>query len=300
MKTSLCRAGFAGGLLAAGMVVVAAAAAGEGLPNPFYAMDTVTQQPYPKGAMPVAEQLDLLKELGYAGTAWTADDPARVKEAAELCSARGLKMFSIYVGAPLTKAGLQPDARIDGIIDALKGHGTIVWLHITSKDFPSSSPEGDAAALDGLRRIADRAATNGLKVAIYPHRGDWTERVQDAVRVAREVDRPNFGVTFNLCHCLMAGDEARIPELLAEAAPHLFIVSLNGADKDAANTTWQRLIRPLDEGTYDPVPLLRTLRELGYQGPIGLQGYGVKIPARENLTRSMAAWRKYSAAAAAP
>jgi sugar phosphate isomerase/epimerase len=116
--------------------------------------------------------------------------------------------------------------------------------------------------------------------------------VQDAVRVAKKVNRPNFGVTFNLCHCLMVGDEDKIPELLAEAMPHLFLVSINGADTGAGRTSWARLIRPLDEGSKDLLPVLKKLKELGYAGPIGLQGFGVKLPQGENIKRSWSAWQK--------
>ena len=140
--------------------------------------------------------------------------------------------------------------------------------------------------------MSDAAAAHGLRVAIYPHKGCWTERVQDAVRVAKAVSRKNLGVTFNLCHCLMVGDEAKIPELLAEAKPYLFLVTLNGADSGKPNSDWDHLIRPLDEGSYDTGRLLRTLDELHYRGPIGLQGYGVKLPAKDNLTRSMSAWHR--------
>ena len=38
--------------------------------------------------------------------------------------------------------------------------------------------------------------------------------------------------------------------------------------------------------------LVRTLRELGYQGPIGLQCFGITGDTREHLARSMAAWHK--------
>ena len=85
--------------------------------------------------------------------------------------------------------------------------------------------------------------------------------------------------------------------MLAEAAPHLFLVTINGADSGAARTSWDRLIRPLDEGSFDLIPLLKKLRALNYSGPIGLQGYGVKLPPKDNLARSMVAWQKLSLAA---
>jgi hypothetical protein len=88
------------------------------------------------------------------------------------------------------------------------------------------------------------------------------------------------------------GDEARIPELLAQAAPRLFVVTINGADAGAAGASWNRLIQTLDRGTYDIGIVLRKLRELRYTGPIGLQGFGIGGDIRDNLARSMAAWRK--------
>jgi len=142
------------------------------------------------------------------------------------------------------------------------------------------------------------AAAQNLRVAIYPHAGDWTERVQDAVRVARKVACTNFGVTFNLCHCLRVGDEEKIPALLEEAAPHLFMVTVNGADSKAPKASWDRLIQTLDRGTFDLAAVLGKLKALGYQGPIGLQGYGIQGDRKDNLARSMAACGQLSARAA--
>jgi hypothetical protein len=44
--------------------------------------------------------------------------------------------------------------------------------------------------------------------------------------------------------------------------------------------------------------LLRTLKAVGYKGPVGLQCYGISGDAREHLARSMAAWRKLRASLA--
>lgn len=40
---------------------------------------------------------------------------------------------------------------------------------------------------------------------------------------------------------------------------------------------------------------LKTLKELGYKGPIGLQCYGMGGDAREHLQKSMDAWKKLEA-----
>jgi len=251
--------------------------------NPFFAMDTAVRN---------LGELDTVKQLGYDGIRWKTGPPEQLAAAAQQLRQRGLKLFAIYADATLTKSNLTWSSHLEADIVALKGTDVIIWLPITSQDFPVSSPAGDLIAVPALQRLADFAATNGLRVAIYPHRAFWVERVQDAVRLARQVNRKNLGVTFNLCHCLMAGDEAKIPELLTEAAPYLLLATINGADQDAAGTNWGRLIRPLDEGSYEVGLVLRKLKELRYTGPIGLQAFGVKLPVKENLTRSMSAWNK--------
>jgi sugar phosphate isomerase/epimerase len=253
--------------------------------NPFFAMDTAVRN---------LNQLDTVKALGYEGISWVIGAPADMVAAVAQVQQRGLKLFAVYSYqyASLTRDSLVLDPHLDGAMEALKGTDAIIWLPINSEAFPVSAPGGDAIAVPALQRLADRAAGYGLRVALYPHMNCWMERVQDAVRLAKKVDRKNFGVTFNLCHCLMAGDEGKIPELLTEAMPHLFVVTINGADSSASKTSWDRLIRPLDEGSYDVNHVLKRLVELHYTGPIGLQGFGVKIPVRENLARSMSAWRR--------
>ena len=258
--------------------------------NPFFAMVTGTKTKYPGSDTSPEAQLDLLKELGYAGIAWTIEAPAESARVAAEAEKRGLKMFAIYCGVTLTRGGIQPDPRLHDTIGALKGRGTILWLHITSSDFPKSSAEGDEAALPGLRDLANRAATNGLQVAIYPHLGDWTERVEDAVRVANKVGCPNFGVTFNLCHWLRA-DGKDLDRRLGEAMPHLFCVTINGASPEAGSG-WDVLIQTLDTGGYDWPGLVRNLAARGFKGPIGLQLYGVGGDRRDNLDRSIKAWQK--------
>src|SRR4051812_46612407 len=111
----------------AGPVAAGAPKAG-GLSNAFYAMDTCTKRPYPRNDIPPAAQLDMLKQLGYAGIAWTEEPPREVKAAAELAETRGLKMFAIYCGVSATADGLKYGPRLKEIIQVLKGHDTIIWL----------------------------------------------------------------------------------------------------------------------------------------------------------------------------
>jgi len=105
---------------------------------------------------------------------------------------------------------------------------------------------------------------------------------------------------FNLCHWLKVDEEKNLEPLLKLAMPRLFVVTINGADSGAGRPAgWDRLIQPLDRGSFDLHGFVKTLKRLGYAGPIGLQCYGIRGDAREHLARSMAAWRELSAKLAA-
>jgi sugar phosphate isomerase/epimerase len=280
------------------MVVGADVATAEppGLTNAFYAMDTCTKRPYPRNDITPAQQFDLLKELGYAGIAWTEEAPEQVGSAAAELEARGLRMFAIYCGATVTPNGeLKPSAQIGAIMEALRGHGTLIWLHLGGNGPKIETLSSESSIVVQLRSIAATAERNGLKIALYPHVGDWTEHFSDAIQVARLVYRQNFGVTFNLCHALAMGDEERIPDLLKKAGPLLLTVTLNGADAGVKGPQWNRLIQTLDRGSYNVGIVLRSLRQQAFNGPIGLQGYGLGGDRRDNLARSIEAWHKLSA-----
>ena len=113
------------------------------------------------------------------------------------------------------------------------------------------------------------------------------------MRVADKVNRPNVGAMFNLCHWLRVCEDRDYKTRLQKAMPRLFAVSINGADeRDEKTTNWKRYIQPLGSGDFDMATFLKTLKQLGYKGPIGLQCFGIGGDAREHLARSMAAWRK--------
>jgi len=251
----------------------------------FFAMDTGTKDAKHRTAK---QQAEMLKELGYDGIGCTAG-PGLAEMLKEL-DKNGLRLFAVYLGANIDADQPKYGPELKEAIEVLKGRNAILWLFVLSKKHKPSSPEGDERAVEVIREIADKAAEAGLRVALYPHHGFWVERVEDAVRVAKKVDRKNVGVTFNLCHWLRVNDESRMESLIKSAMPHLFVVSINGADSGGKD--WKQLIQTLDRGSFDMSRFLKTLEDAGYTGPIGLQGYGMGGDAYDNLKRSIGAWRK--------
>jgi sugar phosphate isomerase/epimerase len=156
-------------------------------------------------------------------------------------------------------------------------------------------PPNDQAAVAVLRRIAEVAASWNVRVALYPHTGNWVSRVDHAVRLAKLVQRPNFGVIFNLCPWLKNEGPGHLRETLEAALPYLFAVTINGADPAGQDDPdWGRLIQPLGHGTYDVPALLRTLRGLDYHGPIGLMCWAIPGDAQDHLQCSIAAWQQWT------
>lgn len=292
-----CRLQIAGVVfLLAGCLFLSSCAGAEkqGLPNAFFAMDTGTIDANHTTAK---AQIEMLKELGYAGLAYWEGNPKRgnygLVEMLRELDRHSLKMFPSYFGVNLDPDKPKYEPSLPEAIKLLKGRDTMIWLHIMSQKYKKSSPKGDQRAVEIIREVADMAEESGLRVALYPHFNDWLERVEDAVRVTKKVNRRNVGITFNLCHWLRVDDEKNIEKVLELAMPYLFVVTINGADNGAKS--WERLIQPLGSGSFDTYKFLKTLNELGYTGPIGLQGWGIGGDVYENLKRSMKAWRKLSA-----
>lgn len=239
--------------------------------------------------LPFDAQAKLLKQSGYDGIEFEGT-AKQIPEMLGALDAQGLKMFAIYTWSNIApdKPRYNPDMK--QAIERLKGRDALISLTMWG-DFPATDAN-DEKAVAIIREIAEMAEQANLRVALYPHVGMYVARVGDGLRLAKKVNRKNVGVGFNLCHFLKIEDEKNLERRLAEAMPYLFTVSINGADGGDTNALdWPRLIQTLDRGSFDIGRMLRTLKRLGFDGPVGLQGYGIPGKPSDNLQRSIKAWR---------
>lgn len=236
------------------------------------------------------QQAAMLKELGYDGVGhlWLDKIPERL----QTLDAAGLRLFQITIAVDIAPGKPSYDARLKEVMPLLKGrHVQFVLLMNGGKP---SDPAGDERAVEIVRKMADLAKESDAQVLLYPHTANWLERIEDAVRVADKVDRPNVGVMFNLCHWLRVSKDRDYKPLLQRAMTRLMAVSVNGADEFDEHPGWAHYIQPLGHGSFDVFALLQTLRQLGYTGPVGLQCFGIPGDARDHLSESMKAWKDYS------
>jgi sugar phosphate isomerase/epimerase len=235
--------------------------------------------------IPVPDQVDHLKRLGYAGLAlsWGVQH----KERLAACRAAGLAVPGIYTVVPIDDpAG---PAWLPQVAAQLQGTNALVWLALTSKKHKRSDAAGDEAAAAVVAKLADLLKDAGLPgVAFYPHAGFWLERVGDGVRLAKRAGREDVGVQFNQYHWMAVEGGQDLAATLEAARPHLRGASINGSGLKPS-------ILPLGEGAYDTFALLKALDAVGYKGPVASQGYSIKgdVPARlEASKKTWDAWMK--------
>ena len=146
------------------------------------------------------------------------------------------------------------------------------------------------------RQAADEAAERGLTLCQQMHWGSLFETVNGALDVLADIDRKNFGVTYEPANLLACGDNID-PESIRRMAPHLCNVYFQNICLDATSSATFNTrcngpvgIRflPIDDpGGIDLPPLVRTLKEIGYEGwftihqPL-LEGQGVDAVIRQS------------------
>jgi len=162
------------------------------------------------------------------------------------------------------------------------------------KKMKRDDPKAVEMAVKVLREMSADAKKFGLGgIAPYMHIGNWIETIDDNLRIAKAVDRRNVGVMFHLHHWQAVGNrkQDKLAADLVKAKPYLMIVVIQGTDKDKATH------KIVGEGSFDMVPLVRTLGRMGYRGPLGTMGYTQRGDIPGKLKRAYQAWLKIKQAA---
>ncbi|MFH1744291.1 MAG: TIM barrel protein [bacterium] len=245
----------------------------------------------------ITQQAGLLHELGVPRLACSlGNDRERwnaFPETLEALDKNKIELTAVYFVQEIDSGEMPPE--IIDIIQRLKGRDTLVWFALTSKEYKPSDPAGDSTALQILQQAADAAQRAAVHISIYPHFSCWVERVDDAVRLAQSIQRENVGCTLNLYHWLKVEGPKGLKKIAETVLPHLNCVTINGSRKNAADLPVEEGILPLGEGDYDVEEFVEMFVDLGYRGPVGLQGYGIKGDIRAKLRRSIKEWRSYCA-----
>jgi hydroxypyruvate isomerase len=223
--------------------------------------------------MSYVDEAKFLKELGYDGISQIYGTGEQLEQRVRAYKTQNLKVLSVYLDAT--------ENAIDaGMVMALKDGGMI---ELTVAKISHE-------VIESIRHTAEMASRLNIRVVLYPHFGNAVATMSQASEVIENVNHPNLGVMFNLCHFLKSEKAEDLESVLLQAKPHLFSVSINGADGDGTN--WDTLIQPLDKGNFPQQRLLGVLKKMQYKGPVCLQCFALKGDKKSNLKKSIDAWEK--------
>lgn len=255
----------------------------------FFIMDTW----FWANGLETAQQAEALKRIGWPKTTESRSKWETFPETLRILDGADVELCGIYVPIKIDSGDL-PDAVADAI-RLLKGRDTLVWFNLNSDIYERSDLSGDRHAIRLLRQASELARVAGVEISIYPHVGSWAERVEDGFRVARKTGCENVGCTFNLYHWLKAEGPENLETKARAALPKLNCVTLNGSMKNAMELKVEEGILPLGDGDYDVETFVKTFVRMGYDGPFGLQGYGIGGNIDAKLKQSLTEWRSYCA-----
>jgi sugar phosphate isomerase/epimerase len=261
------------------------------LDNTFYCFNNGVRT-LPNAPVGFRAQAELIKRLGYDGLAGHTEETYYNLRAA--MDTVGLEMPEMYIAMNIIDGKISYHPDLKKILEDSKDRNLLVTLHLHADELMNNKAEGDKIFVEGVRELADFAAPLDIQIAIYPHVNFYCETMEHAVNLAKAVERKNVGAVFNLCHFLKVEGESGLEEKVKAALPHLYMVSVNGADSgNTKEMEWNQLIQPLGEGSFDTYNLVKLLKDNGYNGKFGLQCYNIKQDCETALTTSINTWRKY-------
>ncbi|MFN8024792.1 MAG: sugar phosphate isomerase/epimerase family protein [Acidimicrobiia bacterium] len=160
---------------------------------------------------------------------------------------------------------------------------------------------GTDRAAAGFARACDVAADHGLMVTLEFLPWTGVPTLADAIAIVRAAGRPNGGILVDSWHLFRSG--ATLGDLAAVPGDLVGYVQIDDApatpEADLGEETTHRRLVPGD-GDLDLAGFVRTLRAIGYDGPLGVEVYSddlAAMPAAEAAQRCATGTRRVLAAA---
>lgn len=228
-----------------------------------------------------AARAEMLKRLGLRRVAydWRAEHVATFEEEILQYQQHGLEYFAFW-GAHDEAFRLFQKYRLKPQI----------WQTLGSPPAPAGlDPQAQQtarvkAAAEQLLSLVKRTQELGFPLGLYNH-GGWGGEPANLIAVCehlrKEYGAQHVGIVYNQHH-----GHAHVQDFAASLErmkPYLLCLNLNGMTRDG-DQRGQKIL-PLGEGEFD-LTLLRTIRDSGYSGPIGIIGHtqdDVELRLRDNL-----------------
>ncbi len=216
------------------------------------------------------ERAAMLRKLGFKHFAydWRPEHVATFDAEIEALKQEGVGLDAFW--AP---GELNADSR--RILEVLKKHDVHaqLWAMLDVGNGPADAAEQArrvAAAAARLKPLAEAADRAGCTVALYNH-GGWFGEPENQVAIIERLQRAGGRQRRDgLQPPPRPRASRRLRRRLRRMLPYLKALNINGMDPGGDRVG--RKILPLGQGSED-LALLRTIRDSGYRGPIGILGH---------------------------
>ena len=223
------------------------------------------------------ERAKLLQQLGFSKLAydWRAQHVPTFEQEILALKEHGIEMFAFW-GEHETMFRLFEKHDIE----------PQVWITVPSPEAVSQKQRAEAAGRH-LLPLVERTRKLGCKLGLYNH-GGWGGEPKNLVAICQwlrtNAAADHVGIVYNLHHGHgHIGDFALV---LAEMKPFLWCLNLNGMNDHASPK-----IVPIGGGQHER-SMIRTIRESGYQGPIGILDHRATLDAEKSLRQNLDGLRK--------
>jgi inosose dehydratase len=221
-----------------------------------------------------------MREVGLAATELGPEGflPRQPKAMADVLDRHGLQAVGGFTPLLLHAADHDPVPEVDRLLDSYEasGAGVLVLSAATGHEGydtrPTLDEDGWAVLLANLDRLAELAASRGVRAVLHPHVGTMVENGEEVQQV---LDGSWISLCLDTGHLLIGGTD---PAELTRQAPQR-IAHVHFKDVDAAvarqvqsgRLTYtegvrQGMYRPLGTGDVDVTAIVEHLRAHGYDG----------------------------------
>jgi sugar phosphate isomerase/epimerase len=229
--------------------------------------------------VPIADRLAAIADAGFCGLGLIADDLVTIRDTIGFDTLRALITDTglTHVEVELLERWWiprgQPGHSCD-VRDLLFAAAEVlapVQIKIGSENGPATS---DPFALaPPLRELAEQAADHGTRVAIEPMPFAAIATVPMGAEIVSAAGHPAAGLIIDAWHVFRAGTS--LDDLRAALGPELiFGVELDDAATGVVGTLFEDTVENrmlCGEGCFDLIGLVTLLRDLGFDGPWGVE-----------------------------
>ena len=222
------------------------------------------------------ERVRAAAETGWSGVGFGQDDLRRVRDTTGFAALRNeiSRVGLSHVEVELASGWWREDDQWREVWELLLDAAQQLNASFIKVGTEFSAPINDIEPLvEPLRRLAVEAEAASTRVALEPLPFAMIASMPQGADLIRRVAHPAAGLVVDYWHVFRAGTS--LPDLVAALDPAMvFGVELSDAEDEVIGTLFEDTRdnrRLIGEGAQDVVGFIRAMRELGFNGPWGVE-----------------------------